>query len=241
MGNASKNVAAINAPKKQKYSIIIPVAGLGQRMKSYGPKSLIKINDATILEHQLAKIHATFIQYEIILVTGFESEKIARHAKDKNVKIVVNKHFEETNVVHSIALGLIAAKYKNVLIIYGDLVFNKDAITLPLMNESLISIDPSDFMKKDEVGCTIQQNLLVNMMYGLPNKWGQMMFLTGKELELFKSIVTTQKCARWFGFEMINEIMKQGGKFRAFTPKNAASIDVDTSKDIIRAQEICAL
>ena len=240
MGNAQKNVAAISTPKKQKYTIIIPSAGQGQRMKSYGPKSLIKINGKTILEHQLERIQSTFIQHEIILVTGFEAERFARHTKGKKIKVIHNKHYEDTNVVHSIGLGLIAAKTKNVLVLYGDLVFNKEAITLPLWKESLISIDPSNYMKKDEVGCIVQQNLLVNMMYGLPNKWGQMMFLTGNELNLFKSIVTTQNCSRWFGFEMINEIMKEGGKFRAYTPKNALSIDVDTSKDIVRAEEICA-
>lgn len=240
MGNAKKNVSAINAPAKQPYTIIIPAAGQGQRMKSYGPKSLIKIDNTTVLQHQLDKIHSAFIQHEIILVTGFETERVERHVPS-NVKVVVNKYFEQTNVVHSIALGMIAANTDNILVVYGDLVFNKQAITLPLMNESLITIDPSNYMKKDEVGCIVQQNLLVNMMYGLPSKWGQMVFLTGRELELFKSIAKSQDCSRWFGFEMINEIMRYGGKFRAYTPKNAASIDIDTSKDISKAQQICAL
>ena len=38
-----KNTTNIRGKKSQKYSIIIPSAGMGKRMRSYGPKSLIKI------------------------------------------------------------------------------------------------------------------------------------------------------------------------------------------------------
>lgn len=238
MGNANRNVAAINSPHKQRYSIVIPAAGQGKRMKSYGPKPLIRLNDKTLLEHQLQQIRSTFIQYEIILVTGFEHDRVVKNLPP-DVKTVTNKYYEETNVVHSISLGLIAAKTDNVLVVYGDLVFNREAIQLPLLKESLVTIDPSGYMQKDEVGCVVENNRLTNMMYGLPDKWGQMVFLTGKELYLFKKIVTSKDCSRYFGFEMINEIMADGGKFRAYTPKNAESLDIDTSKDIDRALPIC--
>ena len=240
MGTAKRNVAAIQSPHKQPYTIIIPAAGQGQRMKSYGPKSLIKLGSKTVIQHQLEQIYKTFVHHEVILVAGFEASKVERNVP-ANIKIVHNKHYEHTNVVHSIALGLIAAQTTNIVVIYGDLVFNKAALQLPLLSESLITLDPSGYMKKEEVGCIVQQNRVTNMMYGLPDKWGQIMFLTGKELVLFKSIVTSQDCSRMFGFEMINEIIKQNGKFRGFTPKNAVSIDIDTSKDINRAREICAL
>ena len=210
-------------------------------MKSYGAKSLIKLDEKTVLEHQLQKIHHTFIQYEIILVIGFEANKVHKHIP-KNIKVVVNPHYEKTNVAYSIALGLTEATTQNVLVIYGDLVFNLAALKLPLLNESLITIDPSGEMKKDEVGCVAKNNLLTNMMYGLPEKWGQIMFLTGKELRLFQEIMVFNSMAyKWFGFEVLNQVISEGGRFRTFAPKNAVSIDVDTSKDIHKAQQICKL
>ena len=41
-------------------SIIIPAAGVGRRMKSYGPKPLIKVGNSTIIKNQI---------YEHILIT----------------------------------------------------------------------------------------------------------------------------------------------------------------------------
>ena len=93
-------------------------------------------------------------------------------------------------------------------------------------------------MKDDEVGCIVHNNLVTNMMYGLPQKWSQIMFITGKELKLFKRIATTKNASRWFGFEMINEIISQGGEFSAFYPRRAKIMDIDTSKDIARAEEL---
>ena len=34
-------------------SVIIPAAGMGRRMKSYGPKGLISLNGPSVLERQL--------------------------------------------------------------------------------------------------------------------------------------------------------------------------------------------
>ena len=34
-------------------SIIIPAAGVGRRMKSYGPKPLIKVGNSTIIKNQI--------------------------------------------------------------------------------------------------------------------------------------------------------------------------------------------
>ncbi len=240
MGKAKRNVAAISSPSKQKYSIIIPAAGQGQRMKSYGAKPLIKLGDKTLIQHQLDRIKKAFTQYKVTVVTGFQSTKVEKNLP-KGIDHIENPYYEHTNVAYSISLGMSRAETENVLIIYGDLAFNRAALKLPLMGESLISIDTSGQMKKDEVGCVVHNNLVTNMMYGLPLKWGQMMFLTGKELKLWKEIVTSQDCSKWYGFEVLNEIINRGGSLRAFTPKNAVSTDIDTSKDIERARKICEL
>lgn len=210
---------------RDKYSVIIPAAGMGRRMKIYGPKSLISINKKhTILSKQLMGIGSCFRRHETILVGGFEVAKIPR---DKRIQIIVNKEYETTNVLHSIHLGLDRIKNNKVVVVYGDLVFNKQCLNLPFHNESAIVV--CNTMKEEEVGCTINDGKLEHMFYGLPNKWCQIAFFTGKELEMLRELSHNKM---WFGFEAINEIMNRGGTFKVFNPRNAKAIDIDCSYDL---------
>ena len=58
-------------------TVIIPVAGMGHRMKSYGPKCLLPANSKeTILEKTISNIKREYPYSDIIVVVGFESEKL---------------------------------------------------------------------------------------------------------------------------------------------------------------------
>ena len=60
-------------------TVLIPVAGMGHRMKSYGPKCLLKANQKeTILEKTVSNIKREYPYSDIIVVVGFESEKVVR-------------------------------------------------------------------------------------------------------------------------------------------------------------------
>ena len=61
-------------------SVIIPAAGMGRRMKSYGPKALIEINKngTTIIERQINLLWKVYPGAEIFVVIGFEGEKIRK-------------------------------------------------------------------------------------------------------------------------------------------------------------------
>ena len=103
--------------------IIIPCAGLGRRMKSYGPKSLIVIKkNLRIIDNQLKLLKKNFPTANIILVTGFESDAVMNSTPMDIVKIE-NENYDTTNVMRSIGIGLRACK-RDVLIVYGDLIFN---------------------------------------------------------------------------------------------------------------------
>lgn len=234
--DAKRNIATIQKPYNQKYSIVIPAAGAGTRMKSYGPICLLKIGNETLLARQLRLINQTFNQAEVIVVGGFEAQKVKRELP-KGVSFVENKYYAQTNVVHSISLGLTKTTTDRVLVVYGDLVFNPQTLKIPIYNKSSLVL--CDTMKRDEVGCIVHNNTVFNMMYDLQPKWAQIAFLTGYELSEFKRLVTTKSCARMLGFEIMNHIITNNGTFHATQPKQAKVIDVDTSKDIIKAEEIC--
>ena len=75
-------------------------------------------------------------------------------------------------------------------------------------------------------------------MYDLPIKWGQISLFMGKELEMLKSLCWEEKNYKKFGFEIINEIIKQGGEFQCIQNNNIKIIDIDNSRDIQKAKEI---
>ena len=233
-----KDVVGTISPSKDKYTIIIPAAGMGKRMKSYGPKNLIKIiNDFTILDNQLRIIDKVFKnRCEIILVVGFEGDKFST-TKD-NMKIVYNYDYQTNNIGKSISLGLEHATTNNVLMIYGDLVFNDETFKIPLGYYSMLLIYKIGTMSKKEVGCTIENNIVQQIMYDLPNKWGQIAFFTGHELNVLKELCSTDRHDNCFGFEIINKVIERDGIFAACSPKGMRITDIDSSKDLLKVNNI---
>lgn len=244
MPTAFRNVRQTVKPSKSKMSIVIPNAGMGNRMKSYGPKCLLSIheNGMTILDNQLKHIFHNIPHIaEVIIVGGFENYKIAKHIdkNDYNVKLVLNELYETTNVVHSIGVGLSNITTDRVLILNGDLVFNSYALKAPFGEESMVLIDKEDgYMKDIEVGCIIANHRLERIMYDLPNKWAQITYFCGRELDLLKMICNNRKYDVCFGFEAINLIINSSGLFTTYTPKRIKITDMDISKDLQQAGNI---
>ena len=217
---------------------IIPAAGCGRRMKSYGPKALLDINNKTIITNQITILEKLVPFINISLVCGFKSEKLMKKVPDRIIKIE-NELYETTNVVRSIGVGLRTIQEAGtLLLIYGDLFFNEMAIKCFDLSYSCVLIN-DDTMTDEEVGCIVDEDgFLQNMMYDLPNKWAQVAVFNGEELSLLKQLCWDKKNYHKFGFEIINEIIDKGGKFACLKHHKCKVIDIDTSKDIERAKEI---
>ena len=230
----------IHSPDTRRISIVIPAAGLGSRMKSYGPKSLIKIKDSmTIIENQLKYIFKYFYKPQVILVTGFKSDKIKNFLSDRRIDIVENDAWETTNVGHSVILGMTKVKHKNVILLNGDLVFNAWTLKAPFGMYSMMLVDKLGYMKDEEVGCLINNSKVINVMYDLPDKWAQIVYFTGKELELLKlNLARCPDYAYKYTFEIINDIIDDGGNFFAHSPPRMKITDIDSSKDLNLISEI---
>ena len=114
--------------KKEKINVIIPAAGIGRRMKSYGPKPLIKIGNSTIIKNQINLLQTYIPDINIVLVCGFKAERLMNETPSSILK-VENELYQETNVVRSIGMGLrVVGSTSKVMVVYGDLVFNSAAI-----------------------------------------------------------------------------------------------------------------
>lgn len=230
-GKPIRNIQQIKQNRKNiKVSIIIPAAKEGHKMKSFGSRSLLDIHNELLVNYQYRILKEEYPNSDIILVTGFESDKVMNKAHSGFIKIE-NERYNDTNILRSIAIGLRAAIYENVLIVYGDLIFNNETFDFPI-NKSSILYDSYGYMIGSQIGCTILDNNLENMFYNLNNKWAQITFLTGRELKLMKQIAYDRGREKLFGFEACNEILNKGGTLDCHSPKNMKIMDVDSYKDI---------
>lgn len=221
-------------------SIIIPAAGMGRRMNSYGPKSLIELpGGQNVISRQLGLIREAYPKAEIIVVLGFGCDRILRYLPP-DVKVVENEKYADTNVARSIAMGLRVASHKHVLIIYGDLVFNAETIAGLVGVKSAGVIDRSGQLSVDEVGVMVCDGKITNFEYELPDKWAQILFLTGLELELFRKFSSSRERRKWFGYEILNRIIDHGGSFKAVEPKEMRIAEIDFSRDIEHARKVSA-
>lgn len=237
--NASRHITAAKrgGVQKKPLTFIIPCAGSGARMKSYGPKALLSIGNTTIIERQISIIQEAFPASEIIVPIGFDAYKMCKRLEPLGVRMVFNPLHETTNVAFSIGLGLYANISPNVAVVYGDLVFNKSVLhTLIGCSKSTILVGKG--MKDEEVGVLCQNGELMRAAYGFEHKWAQIAFFTGRELRLLKKICHKEENNKIFGYEALNEIIANGGTFHAVLPTNGMVCDIDSPKDIDEALKI---
>ena len=159
-------------------AIIIPAAGAGYRMKSHGPKCLLNFRNTSILERQLGILHSIYPNAQIIVVVGFQADNIYKCIKDDRIRFVENERYDDTNVIHSISLGMRAATEANIAVVYGDLIFNPEAIKNLAGDESFIITENIAYMNNDEIGVTVQEDRVCHFAYSLEPKWGQVLYIT---------------------------------------------------------------
>jgi choline kinase len=194
----------------------------------------------SLLERQIRTILKVYPHAEIVIIGGFESHKIRNELwGDFPVRIICNHLYAETNVTYSVSLGLDASLPGPTLILHGDLVFNPATITGLAGEDSSLLVDPSNQLSDDEVGIGQQDGVVTTLSYALPSKWGQMAYLRGKELELFKHVIRTHRLSnQWLLYEALNHVMNNGGQFVAFQPSSGVLFEVDRYEDLEKAKKI---
>ncbi len=239
--NARRHIA----PSKQmsaagRLTVIIPAAGIGKRMKSRGPKGLFEVyRGMSVLELQIRTILKVYPNADIIIVGGFQCDKIRKELWGIfPVRIVCNNDYETTNVMHSIRIGMSAMLTGSLLIIHGDLVFNEQTIT-GLVDKTSALLIAGTKLDKSKVGIGHQDGLVTNLSHALSCKWGQMAYMCGKELEMFTALTwNSKKSSQLFLYEALNYIIEHHGTFLAHYPKDAKIVEIDNYSDLTKAKQI---
>jgi CTP:molybdopterin cytidylyltransferase MocA len=223
---------------RRELSIIIPAAGTGRRMKSYGPKPMIDLpGGETVLGRQIRVLRTVFPKSDLVVVVGYEADRVMR-SLPPGVRAVENESYETTGVARSLGMGLRVALHRRILIVYGDLVFTAPAVSWAASAGPSVLLDSHGQMDSEEIGATVVGGFVTSFNYGLPAKWGQVALLAGRELDLFKRFVWSEDTRRHFGFEALNSVIDAGGRIRAVEPAGVRIVEIDAPRDIERAREI---
>jgi len=106
---------------------VIACAGLGSRLGLGLPKCLIEVEGQTILSRLIESLEPYVPRIHIVI--GYREEMIAdycaRHHRD--VVLVRNPRFRETNTAYSISLGSLGFRSK-VLFMDGDLIIGRESL-----------------------------------------------------------------------------------------------------------------
>lgn len=214
--------------------VAILSAGISNKMKSYEPRSLLKINDEPIIEKQIKSIRSA-IDGDILLVIGFKANKVIRKvAGFQNVRVIENQLYETTNAAESIRLSVNNNPYERLLVMHGDIVFNTETLKSLSYNKSFIIVDNAGSMNDREVGVNILGQHASNLSYDLPTKWGQIAYFCGKEYQHLKALCRkdTQDISHKLFFELVNLIIDRGGTFLCHEPAKMKIFEIDSMNDL---------
>ena len=213
-------------------TVAILSAGVGSRIKSYEPRSLLKIGNKFLIEHQINTINQCFEHPEIINVVGCHANKVIKKTRGV-VRVVENQLHDSSNSSESLRLAVNNTLNENILFMHGDLYFNEETLDVSY-DKSFVIVDKTNQIKESEVGVTICNNKLSIMSYGLPIKWAQIAYFTAKELRILKNIFQKyeHQDKKRLSFEIINTVVESGGNFECYEPKKMSIIEIDRIKDI---------
>jgi len=194
-------------------TVILLSDKVGHRMKSYGATPLLSLGRDTILDYQLQAVRSRFSNYEVIICTGFDSERVTRFVKEKyrreNIRIVENQMYTHTNNCESLRLCLNNTLSKKVIVCDGNILMNGPLFSIINNVRSSIIVE-QDHPDSFEVGSTIDDNgNVTNLCYGLDNKWSEILYLDDDNaIEHLRRVVSSPDYKTKFIFEAINELNK---------------------------------
>lgn len=209
-------------------------AGISNKMKSYEPRALLKIGAEVLVEKQINNIRH-HMDGEILLVIGYKANKIIRKISNiKNIRIIENQNFDNTNAAESIRLAVNNNTSDRLLAIHGDILFNSDTLKEANYNKSFLLIDNSGMIKEREVGLTALNGVATNLSYDLSTKWCQIVYFAEREYKILKSLCRkdTLNMKNILLFELINVIINKGGSFICVEPSKMKILEIDSMNDL---------
>lgn len=221
-------------------TVVIPAAGVARRLRTRLPRPLAQVGGETVLARQVRLAREAWPGCEVVVVLGHESGRVLEELPC-DCRVVLNTSYTTTNVLRSVGLGLRAARGHGVVVLYGDLVFNAQALSClracARTDESAVVVDSQGGMPRSSVGVNVQSGLVTHFLYQSPLKWGQIVFLSPDDAEKIGRLALRPASSRLYGHEGLNWLLDTGGKLVALSPPGLRLVEVGCSGGLHKARE----
>lgn len=184
--------------------------------------------DETLIDRQIKTIRKNYTQSEIIIVSGFEHDRLIEHIHKKkydNIRIAENKNYKDSTVLDGWRFALNIAIKNDICIIHGDRLFSSSCIKSN--NSSYTScylVDKNNY----NLGIIHSDNQFINMSYGLKNAWSEIFYIKKKDFDIVRSIINTKQRKIYTIESFINELSNH----IKIAILNKNSIDIKVLKEI---------
>ncbi|NBH34060.1 phosphocholine cytidylyltransferase family protein [Clostridiaceae bacterium] len=141
-------------------------SGMGTRMgklTEQSPKCTVKLtSNLTILDLQLQNLSSCGIE-DVVITTGPFADIIKHHLESHyphiNFTFVHNPNYQTTNYIYSIALASDFLQNSDLLLVHGDLVFEKELLEMMLKQKySCVAIDTQAPLPQKDFKAVIENN-----------------------------------------------------------------------------------
>lgn len=194
-----------------KPTTFIILCGRKSSKRGYKNIPLTPINEVeTLIGKQIKIIKDNYEHDEIIIISGFEHDKVVSHISGlgyKDVRIAENKDYKESNVLDGWRFALNIAIVKDTYIIHGDRLFDESYLK---EKSRATHTFVHDFDKNNyDLGLLYENDNFINMSYGLPNVWSEIIFISQDDFDIFKQIVNECKNRKIYNIEnYLNTVSK---------------------------------
>lgn len=223
---------------------LILAAGRGTRMENLEvPKCLIDIGGIKIIDYQLSCLKQAGIE-NIFVVTGYNSEMISNHLKDK-VIFLHNSNYAFTNNLHSlwIANGIIKNDF---VCIYSDLFFHEEILKNCINSNNEICLVIEKNIRDETMRVRIENKSIIEVNKKIPKDDASGNFIGMAKFkknsfdiffgEMEKMISTDSQ--NLYYTSVIESIIKKGQKVGYVTTENFPWIDMDEKHEVEQAKRI---
>ena len=179
-------------------------------MKSMGNVGLLPVNKkCCILDKHIQNIKSVYPTAEIIVVAGFEHQRIARMLKKyQKVKCISHDMQPYSNETESMWYGLRALTNTKCIVLNINFVAGKALWTKIKYRskKSLVLLNSNKYFK-NELGATLRNDKLNYIFFGLPNKIANIYLLQESHIKHFLDNYSENARSKYL-FETINTLAK---------------------------------
>lgn len=207
------------------------------------PQCLLKAGNRTILEHQIDSLNEAGIK-DIVVVTGYLSEKVEKFCEEKNIRYLFNPFYE----VSGMALTLWTVKdelKEDFILLYSDILFDSKIVEGLIESKENICLAIKKGELREEAEKVIENKGVIGginkINMGKKNaEYIGISKFSGKGAKiLLEEIGKMAKEDVNFSFiESVDKIINNGEKVAAFNINASKFIDIDFPEDLKKAEKI---